>query len=87
MDIVVKHAEKQPYIELGDLIAWGDSFYLVCYTGRDVTARNLDGTTNLFGDYISIDALNKAYYKRLNSTLKGATIYKAKDYQLQLVKK
>ena len=87
MDVVVEQVVEKPEIKLGDIIEWRGNFYLVCYTGSEITARNFNGGLALFGDFVNMKDFNKGFYRRLDSTLKGAKVYSAEDYQLQLVKK
>jgi hypothetical protein len=89
MRVEVTASKKSERLELGDVIVHPYGTYLVCvfHTGerKQYVAKNFKGEGGLFGTAESLTELNEKYEARGIS--REATVYKASEYKLQLVKK
>jgi hypothetical protein len=87
VDVTVPKVNNQ--LKLGDVIVHPYGTYLVCVMnssdGKYYVAKNFEGEGGLFGVYESLEELNRQYVGR--NVDSEATIYKASEYTLQLVKK
>lgn len=72
-------------LNLGDLIKWKDSFYLVIRHSDSYVAKSTNGDGGLFGHYPSLEKLNEEFNSR--SGIQEAIIYKSSEYNLQLVRR
>lgn len=87
MEVVIKETNRQPKLELGDIIYFDDEFYLVMDADGAYLAKRFDGFQGLCGGHATLKELNQEFTSRLNNVLHGAVVYKSKDYELHLVKK
>lgn len=91
MELLVDAVQpKKPTLELGDVLVHEScGAYIIINQGRGMenafVAKGINGTGGLFGIYDSLKDLNDAFYGR--STHLVTRVFKASEYDLQLVKK